>query len=259
MRRPPLDLPAIYGDFRIEVVEATGSTNADLLARHAGGADIVGAALLAEHQSAGRGRNGRSWSAPPRSQIALSVGVSAAGVPPSVWGWLPLLTGVALVDAVRATTGIEAGVKWPNDILVGTGKLAGILAEVAAPDPVIVVGLGLNVTLTAEEAPDPRATSLQMLGSQTLDRDTLAIAILDQLTARIDRWQRTPGPDPTLVEDYHTRSLTIDSRVRAILPGDREIIGTATEVDTNGRLLIDTDTEVVTVSAGDITHLRHSG
>ena len=78
----------------------------------------------------------------PRSQIALSVGVGADGVPPEAWGWLPLLTGVALVDAVRATTGIEAGVKWPNDILVGTGKLAGILAEVAAPDPVIVVGLG---------------------------------------------------------------------------------------------------------------------
>ena len=109
---------------------------------------------------------------------------------------------MALVDAVRATTGIEAGVKWPNDILVGTGKLAGILAEVAAPDPVIVVGLGLNVTLTAAEAPDPRATSLQMLGAEALDRDALAIAILDRLSARIERWQRTPGPDPTLVADY---------------------------------------------------------
>ncbi len=256
MRRPPLDLPAAHGGWRIDVVDATGSTNADLLTRHAGGADITGAALFAEYQSAGRGRNGRSWSAPPRSQIALSVGVDADGVPPEAWGWLPLLTGVALVDAVRATTGIEAGVKWPNDILVGTGKLAGILAEVAAPDPVIVVGLGLNVTLTAAEAPDPRATSLQMLGAEALDRDALAIAILDRLSARIERWQRTPGPDPTLVADYHTHSLTVGSRVRALLPGDREIIGTATEVDESGRLLIDTDTDVVTVSAGDITHLR---
>ena len=256
MRRPPLDLPATHGGWRIDVVDATGSTNADLLARHAGGEDITGAALLAEHQSAGRGRNGRSWSAPPRSQIALSVGVSAAGVPPDAWGWLPLLTGVALVDAIRTSTGIRAGVKWPNDILVGTGKLAGILAEVAAPDPVIVVGLGLNVTLTAEEAPDPRATSLQMLGAEMLDRDALVIAILDQLSTRIERWQRTPGPDRTLVEDYHAHSLTVGSRVRAILPGNHEIIGSAVEVDASGRLLIDTGTEVVTVSAGDITHLR---
>ncbi len=241
---------------RLDVVETTGSTNADLLARHAAGEDIAGAVLLAEDQSAGRGRNGRSWSAPPRSQIALSIGVNAAGVPPSAWGWLPLLTGVALVDAIRDTTGIEAGLKWPNDILVGTGKLAGILAEVAAPDPMIVVGLGLNVTLTVEEAPDPRATSLQMLGASMLDRDRLVAAILGRLTTRIQHWQDAHGPDPTLVEDYRNHSLTLGSRVRAILPGDREIIGTATRVDNLGRLLITTDTEVVTVSAGDITHLR---
>jgi BirA family transcriptional regulator, biotin operon repressor / biotin---[acetyl-CoA-carboxylase] ligase len=241
---------------RLDVVETTGSTNADLLARHAAGEDIVGAVLLAEDQSAGRGRNGRSWSAPPRSQIALSIGVSTEGVPPSAWGWLPLLTGVALVDAIRESTGIEAGVKWPNDVLAGTGKLAGILAEVASPDPVIVVGLGLNVTLTPAEAPDPRATSLQMLGASRLDRDVLAATILRDLTSRIQRWQSSHGPDPTLVGDYRKNSLTLGSRVRAILPGDREIIGTATQVDDIGRLLIDTDTEVVTVSAGDITHLR---
>jgi BirA family transcriptional regulator, biotin operon repressor / biotin---[acetyl-CoA-carboxylase] ligase len=141
-------------------VAETSSTNADLLARHAAGEGIIGAVLLAEYQTGGRGRNGRSWSAPPRSQIAISIGVDATGVPASAWGWLPLLTGVALVDAIRTATGIEAGVKWPNDVPVGTGKLAGILTEVAAPDPVIVVGLGLNVTLTPEEAPDPKATSL---------------------------------------------------------------------------------------------------
>ena len=163
---------------------------------------------------------------------------------------------MALVDAIRETTGIEAGVKWPNDVLVGTGKLAGILAEVASPDPVIVVGLGLNVTLTSEEAPDPRATSLQMLGASMLDRDVLATAILRELTTRIRRWQSAHGPDETLARDYRKNSLTLGSRVRAILPGDHEIIGTATQVDHLGRLLIDTDTEVATVSAGDITHLR---
>ena len=264
MDRAPLNLASLREQLagpglpvhRLDVVQTTGSTNADLLARHAAGEAIAGVVLLAEDQSAGRGRNGRSWSAPPRSQIALSIGVSAEGVPPSAWGWLPLLTGVALVDAIRQTTGVEAGVKWPNDVLVGTGKLAGILAEVASPEPVIVVGLGLNVTLTPDEAPDPRATSLQMLGASMLDRDVLAATILRELTTRIQHWQHAHGPDPDLVEDYRSRSLTLGARVRAILPGDREIIGTATQVDATGRLLIDTDTEVVTVSAGDITHLR---
>ncbi|PND56070.1 biotin--[acetyl-CoA-carboxylase] ligase [Mycobacterium sp. ENV421] len=261
MNRAAVNLTSIREQFpgRIDVVAETGSTNADLLARHASGEDIRGAVLLAEHQSAGRGRNGRSWSAPPRSQIALSIGVGADGVPPESWGWLPLLTGIALVDAVTATTGIEARVKWPNDVLVGTGKLAGILAEVAAPDPVIVVGLGLNVTLTPDEAPDPRATSLQMLGSTQLDRDALAATILRELTARIEKWQTTPGPDPALVEDYRRRSSTLGSQVRAVMPGDREITGTAVDVDELGRLRIDTGAEVITVSAGDITHLRPAG
>ncbi|WP_319431208.1 biotin--[acetyl-CoA-carboxylase] ligase [Mycobacterium sp. RTGN5] len=258
MSRTPLN-PAALSELpvrRLDVVESTGSTNADLLARHAAGEDIRGAVLLAEHQSAGRGRNGRSWSAPPRSQIALSIGVSADGVDAEGWGWLPLLTGVALVDAVRASTGIEAGVKWPNDVLVGTGKLAGILAEVAAPDPVIVVGLGLNVTLTAEEAPDPRATSLQMLGAAVLDREVVVGAILRELTARIADWQAAKGPDRRLIEDYRKRSLTLGARVRATMPGDREITGIAIDIDTLGRLSIDTGSEVTTVSAGDITHLR---
>ncbi|MEZ0358097.1 biotin--[acetyl-CoA-carboxylase] ligase [Mycobacterium sp. SA01] len=261
MIRAAVNVTSIREQFpgRIDVVAETGSTNADLLARHASGEDIRGAVLLAEHQSAGRGRNGRSWSAPPRSQIALSIGVGADGVPAESWGWLPLLTGIALVDAVTAITGIEARVKWPNDVLVGTGKLAGVLAEVAAPDPVIVVGLGLNVTLTPDEAPDPRATSLQMVGSTQLDRDALTATILRELTARIEKWQTTPGPDPALVEDYRRRSSTLGSQVRAIMPGDREITGTAVDVDELGRLRIDTGAEVITVSAGDITHLRPAG
>ena len=244
---------------RLDVVETTGSTNADLLTRHSAGEDIDGAVLIAEHQSAGRGRNGRAWSTPPRSQIALSVGIAARDVPTTTWGWVPLLTGVAVVDAVRATTGVDANLKWPNDVLVGAGKLAGILAEVAAPDPVIVVGLGLNVTLTAEEAPDPRATSLLMLGSTMLDRSALLGAVLAELTVRIDRWRSAGGPDATLVADYRRRSVTLGTRVRALLPGDREIIGVATDLDESGQLSIDTGAQTVTVSAGDITHLRPAG
>ena len=165
----------------------------------------------------------------------------------------------AVVEAVRATAGVDANLKWPNDVLVGEGKLGGILAEVAAPDPVIVVGLGLNVTLTADEAPDARATSLLMLGSTMLDRSALLGAVLAELAIRIDRWRCAGGPDATLLADYRRRSLTLGTRVRALLPGDREIIGMATDLDESGQLSIDTGAQTVTVSAGDITHLRPAG
>lgn len=262
--RAPLDVAGIRHDLvgpdrlvrRLEVVESTGSTNADLLAWHAEGADITGTVLVAEQQTAGRGRHGRSWVTPARSQIALSLGVDAAGPPAAFWSWLPLLTGVAVADAVAATTGIEPGLKWPNDIQVGEKKLGGILAEVASPDPVIVVGLGLNVSMTADEAPDERATSLLMLGSTMLDRSALLGSVLAELSARIDRWRAIGGPDPTLVRDYLSRSITVGSRVRALLPGGTDITGTATGIDEAGQLQIDTGTQTVTVSAGDVTHLR---
>ncbi|MBU3687114.1 MAG: biotin--[acetyl-CoA-carboxylase] ligase, partial [Mycobacterium sp.] len=133
--RAPLDVDGIRRDLvgpdrplrHLELVETTGSTNADLLARHAAGEDITGAVLVAEYQTAGRGRHGRSWSTPPRSQITVSIGIGAGALAPEAWGWLPLLTGVAVADAVAATTGIEPGLKWPNDIQVGEKKLGGIL------------------------------------------------------------------------------------------------------------------------------------
>src|SRR6516162_6088964 len=149
--RPPLDEAALraaligagLGWRQLDVVAQTGSTNADLLARAASGIDIDGAVLIAEHQTAGRGRHGRGWSATPRAQITMSVGVSVVDVPTEGWGWLSLATGVAIVDAVAPlleVTGVRAGLKWPNDVLANGGKLAGILAEVARP--VVVIGLG---------------------------------------------------------------------------------------------------------------------
>ncbi|HEX5143692.1 MAG TPA: biotin--[acetyl-CoA-carboxylase] ligase [Mycobacterium sp.] len=253
---PALDRTALQPSApwrRIDIVEETGSTNADLLARAAAGEDIAGAVLFAEFQNAGRGRNGRSWATPPRSQIAMSVGVDASGVPPEAWGWLPLLTGVAVVDTIR-TYGVAAGLKWPNDVLVGNGKLAGILAEVSGQ--VVVVGVGLNVGFTADESPDPVATSLTMLGVPDVDRTALAAKLLDALGIRVQRWRNQPGADDVLRADYRNSSATIGTRVRATLPGGTAITGTATDIDGSGRLLIDTGADISTVSAGDISHLR---
>jgi BirA family biotin operon repressor/biotin-[acetyl-CoA-carboxylase] ligase len=244
---------------RIDVVAETGSTNADLIARAAAGEDIGGVVLVAEHQTAGRGRNGRSWSAVPGAQISMSVGVSADGIPTTAWGWIPLVAGLAVLDAVDKVAGVEAGLKWPNDVLArppARGKLAGILAEVAAPVPAVVIGIGLNVSLRADELPDPGATSLAILGGRAAGRQELIVALLDGLERRIAGLRAQQGADAALIAEYTARSLTIGARVRATMPGDREIVGDATHVDEQGRLCIDTGTETVVVSAGDIVHLR---
>ena len=241
---------------RIDVVSETGSTNADLIARAAGGEDIDGAVLIAEHQTAGRGRQGRSWSDVVGAQITMSVGVDATAVPSEAWGWLPLATGIAIVDAIRDSTGIEAGLKWPNDVLAGPGKLAGILAEVAAPQRAIVVGFGLNVTLRPEEIAVAEATSLAELGVAAPDRVRLIAALLTQLGERIASWRGAKGTDGTLIADYRSRCLTLGVEVRAVLPDNREITGVAEDVDEQGRLAIRADGETILVSAGDVIHLR---
>ncbi|MGE2720895.1 biotin--[acetyl-CoA-carboxylase] ligase [Mycolicibacterium celeriflavum] len=262
-QRAPLDVDALREEVfrgsqawrRIDVVAETGSTNADLIARAGRGEDIAGAVLIAENQTAGRGRRGRSWSAAPFAQITMSVGVDATAVPSSAWGWLPLATGVAVVDSV-ADTGVTAGLKWPNDVLVGDGKLAGILAEVAAGQQAVVIGVGVNVSLRAEDVGVEGAVSLMDLGVPAPDRQRLVVRLLHELGNRLESWRRATGADAGLAADYRARSVTLGRRVRALLPGEQEVLGVARDVDDQGRLVIDAEGRPVTVSAGDIVHLR---
>jgi BirA family biotin operon repressor/biotin-[acetyl-CoA-carboxylase] ligase len=240
----------------LEVVEETGSTNSDLLARAGAGDDIAGAVLVAEHQTAGRGRDGRSWRTAPRTQIAMSVAVAGGDVPTERWGLLPLAAGVAVVDTVRASGVDHAGLKWPNDVLAGHGKLAGILAEVAPSKSVIVVGIGLNVFRSADGPVDPVAVSLTELVAGDPDRDQLVIRLLHELGVRINHWRDSRGTDAQLLSDYVARSATIGTQVRALLPGGGSIEGVARAVDDDGRLLIDANGGLTAVSAGDIVHLR---
>lgn len=241
---------------QLDVVAQTGSTNADLVARAASGVDIDGAVLIAEHQTAGRGRHGRRWLTVPRAQLTMSVGVGVLDVPVTAWGWLSLAAGLAVVDAVAPVieaTGAHIGLKWPNDVLAGPpgspGKLAGILAEVARP--AVVIGLGLNVTRAPSEVGG--ATSLLDLGVMAPDWDRLVRGLLRELAARIAQWR---AADPQLVADYRARSLTIGSPVCASLPGGQQVVGTASGIDDQGRLRLETDGQPVLVSAGDVVHLR---
>jgi BirA family transcriptional regulator, biotin operon repressor / biotin---[acetyl-CoA-carboxylase] ligase len=259
LRRAALRPDGLWRD--VEVAARTGSTNADLLARALRG-EPEGAVLAAEEQSAGRGRMGRSWVSPPRAALTFSMLVRPAAVPPARRGWLPLLTGVAVASAVISVTGVQARLKWPNDVLAGPAKLAGILAEAAGD--AVVVGVGLNVSTGPEELPPPgpgalAATSLRIAGPATPEREPLLLAIL----AGFERWYqawRQAGGDPDrcgLRAEYTRLSGTIGRLVRAELPGGQALSGPAVGVDPDGRLLVRVSPGAEwPVAAGDVVHLR---
>lgn len=243
----------------VRVVAETGSTNADLAALAREGAD-EGLVLVAEAQRAGRGRLDRAWTAPPRSGLAFSVLLRPA-VPVARLAWLPLVAGLAVVRALRRFTEIEdvprgrmaaAVLKWPNDVLIGDRKLAGILAERAGG--AVIIGIGLNVGLRADELPVPTATSLAIEGAPA-DRDPVLRAILRELAAAYAEFGRAGG-EPALRQAYEEVCATVGRRVRVELPGDDVLSGTATGVDDSGRLLVDGPDGTHALSAGDVVHVR---
>ncbi|MCX4698299.1 biotin--[acetyl-CoA-carboxylase] ligase [Streptomyces sp. NBC_01373] len=246
----------------VEIVQRTGSTNSDLVALVAEGRAAEGAVLVAEEQSAGRGRLDRRWTAPPRSGLFFSVLLKPGGIPVARWGWLPLLTGVAVATGLSRVAGVDTALKWPNDLLVTVGgeerKAGGILAERAGDDGV-VVGIGINVSLRADELPVPQAGSLALAGAVNTDRDPLLRGVLRSLEEWYGRW-RAAGGDPAtsgLQETYAAGCATLGRVVRAELPGNRSVVGEAVAVDGDGRLVIATEEGVQEpVGAGDVVHLR---
>nr|WP_040704691.1 biotin--[acetyl-CoA-carboxylase] ligase [Nocardia takedensis] len=237
----------------VEVVESTGSTNADLMARAAAG-EQRSAVLVAEAQQAGRGRHARNWVSPPRAQISLSMLVHPREIDPAALGWLPLLTGIAAVDALRGVAGVDAKLKWPNDVLIGARKVAGILAEVAVsgPSPAVVIGVGVNVSLSEAELPVPHAISLALAEARTLDRTDLILGLLTEFDRRFTAWRAADWDVADLAAAYRPRCATLGARVRAELPGGEVLTGIATDIDAHGRIVIDSRA----ISAGDVTHLR---
>ncbi len=241
----------------VQVVQRTGSTNSDLLAASRQGA-AAGSILVAEEQTGGRGRLGRSWQSAPGAALTFSVLVRPAAVAPGLRGWLPLLAGVAAVSAVRRQSGLAATLKWPNDILSYDAKLAGILAEQAGD--AVVVGFGINVCATADELPSDAATSLALRGAARPDRHELLLAVLREFEFRYLRWAggRPPGDAVAcgLRAEYRRACSTIGKDVRVELPGGSLVAGRATGIDDIGRLVIATPDSIESVSAGDVVHVR---
>lgn len=238
---------------RIEVVDETGSTNADLIAR-AAEPDLDGSVLLTTDQTAGRGRHARVWSAPRGGQVAVSAAV-AVGDATARLGWLSLIAGLSATAAIENVTGVRPVLKWPNDVLVGDRKVAGILSEYATiPDGagIAVLGIGINTNMTDADLPVDTATSLREVTGSPVDVAALVLAYLDELAG----WAWPPDVD-ALAAAYRARCDTLGRRVRLTLPGDVVVDGTAADIDTDGRIVVDGDDgRPVVAAAADVLHLR---
>ena len=300
--RAPLDAAALRrgmaeaGMGELWISGHTGSTNDDLAAR-AHGADLANLSVeTTEHQMAGHGRLGRGWQTPARSALATSIYFRPGpGFDSSGLAWLSMLCAAAMVQTLREDASLAAGLKWPNDVVAEGKKVCGVLAQlVMRPEgPVVVVGAGLNVSLTAAELPVDTAGSLGMLGAATLDRTELLGGYLRRVAqlfgtfeaaggnasgkARYAMARETPkagtpdagspdagtasaeAPEATLREVVRSVMVTIGQRVDAHLPNGTVLRGTAIDLDTDGSLKVREDEGTVhSVLAGDVTHLRRS-
>jgi len=211
----------------------TGSTNTDLLAAAAAGAPDR-SVLYTDHQRAGRGRLDRTWTAPPGTNLLVSILFRVAPDDP---GELTRRIGLAAIDAVHTTSEVSAVLKWPNDVLVDGGKLAGILAQ-RGPGGEVVVGLGLNVGW----APDGGAR----LGDGVVPADVLRAVLRAYDELPVDIGSR-----------YRAALSTLNRRVRIDLPGGDEVVGSAVDVEPDGRLVVVDECAMThRFSAGDVVHLR---
>ncbi len=258
--RPPLDPERLAAlgrplgrGLHLEIVDSTPSTNAVVADRAREGAPH-GLVVVAEHQTAGRGRLDRVWEAPARAALTFSV-LLRPRVPAAEWPWLPLLAGHALATALREAE-VPAGLKWPNDVLVGERKVAGILMERVdtREGPAAVLGIGLNVSTTEAELPVETATSIALATGSAPDRGELLTRVLGRLMDEYDAWQADAGTS-ALRAAYTEACVTIGREVRVELPGGEVRTGTARGIDDGGRLVVDD----FAVGAGDVVHVRRVG
>ena len=246
----------------LELVAETGSTNADLIARASAGPVPDRTVLVTTSQTAGRGRLGRTWIAPPGATLAISVLLNPDAAAFERIGWMPLLTGLAMQRAVRVLVPTrEVSLKWPNDVLIGSRKVSGILGEIVPSGSgprAVVLGAGLNLRLTEDELPVPTATSLTIEGADPGDLVDRALAgYLGELFGMLDGFA-SAGYDPAaLLERVSAVCSTIGREVTVTRPAG-DLHGTATGLDSDGRLVVRTEHGEVPVSAGDVTHVRPS-
>lgn len=255
--RALLDGPSGFGV--LEHREEVDSTQLVARARLQGGAG-PGLVVLADRQTAGRGRRDRAWTGPPSPGASLAI-TAVVPVPEAQSGLVPLATGLAVADAVRRQ-GVRPALKWPNDLLLAEQKAGGILVERDTIDAVelLLVGVGVNVDWRAghpgDEPPDAAWTSIAEHSGADVDRGELVADFLRGLEV----WLRSVPEDPLrLLRTYREACSTIGRRVRVSFPDGEVIAGTATDLDREGRLVVELAEGPVAIHAADIEHLRPSG
>ena len=227
----------------------TESTNQDLLIAAADGAE-PGLVIIANFQSSGRGRFNRNFEAPPGTSVSISALVRPTR-PHEEWGWLSLLTGIAVASAIRDISdgSDRVSLKWPNDVLVDQRKICGILCESDGTN--VTIGMGINTSMDTGELPVPHAISLLLAGFPT-EKDELIARVLIRLDEIFTRWDETGD----IRDEYLAASDTIGREVRVVLSEDESMTGIAVSVAKDGELVVETPSGPQTFSAGDVIHLR---
>jgi len=240
-------------------VPETGSTNQDLLALAESKSYPEFFTLITEFQTAGRGRLDRKWQAAPGSSVMASVLVRPSFNDPAGISWLSLMMAEAIRTAL-ASLGVDANIKWPNDVLVAGLKISGVLAEANLDLSAVVVGFGINVNQSAKELPTSSATSLLVAGASSLDRDNLLAQTLGSFK-QLYLELADSGGDPVasgLRAKIIESSATIGEVVEVCFPDGTSAVGEAIDIDEGGRLQVLSSAKTLTVSAGDVLHLRTS-
>jgi BirA family biotin operon repressor/biotin-[acetyl-CoA-carboxylase] ligase len=240
------------GRWDVRWFESLGSTNSYLLEQAAEGA-VEGTVVVADHQSAGRGRLDRRWESPPGSSLLTSI-LFRPTFDPAELHLCTAAVALAAAEACRQVAGVGPVIKWPNDLLVGEAKLAGVLAEAdfTGNACAVVVGIGINVAW-----PGPttvQGTCLDDLCGEPVDRHLLLEALLKALAPRRALLD-SPDGRRELAAELRQRCATLGQRIRVELAAEA-ISGVASEIDDAGRLIVQTASGPRTVSAGDVVHLR---
>ena len=249
--RAPLDRKRISDEisqyWRVSVVDITGSTQDDLMQLVSSNQALAKSVIASEYQSAGRGRLDRTFDAASMSALTFSMYIEPK-VDKAEWSFLTLLAALSVREALASLDhSSHVAVKWPNDLMIGEKKCAGIIAQATAKG--VIIGIGINIGMNESELPVPTATSLAIENFQVLDRNIILGAILNHFEVNLQIWEL----GKSFIAEYKEASSTIGADVEVLLPAGVSIKSKAIGVSDAGELILESG-EVVTV--GDVIHLR---
>lgn len=252
----------------VDVYASIDSTNLEALRD-----PLPGRVVVADYQSAGRGRLARQWQAPARASIAVSAVLPMPADRSADWGWLPLLTGMAMQEALADVAHVVSRLKWPNDVLVQQGvadlegtddpnaawlKISGVLCEMVPGGGLVVIGAGANIDQERSELPVATATSLALCGAGNVRREDVAVGYLRALAGLHRTWSGGGAGLEALRAAYRSSCLTVGLEVDVHQPGGRVSRGTATGIDDTGRLIVQAGGSRSAHAAGDVVHVRRT-